>query len=167
MNIIRISSNCQQLLVLTAIMTWSLRQPWSTYYFTLSKDKGFWKQCKEVQSSLSAISSKHECSIAGCPYRASKFACKLELNDKYDWKYCYTSRNKYERGSNIINTVFGEATKNHIRGRSKGNGNCNRHNGYVVKTKTKDTVGLLLWYRKAYIRPVPTTNSPNHRPMHS
>lgn len=102
-------------------------------------DEEFWDQYKEVQGSFFATSSKHEYCIIECPHRASKATCETVLEEYY-----YRPRNKHERESDIVNTVIGEVTKNHIRGRSKGNDSCDKHNGYVAGAKTKDAVYPLL-----------------------
>ncbi|CEG82904.1 hypothetical protein RMATCC62417_16895 [Rhizopus microsporus] len=108
----------------------------------MMKDSGI--NAKKFKAhSLRSTASTDAVSL-GVPLEKVKLHANWSLMSNMVEKYYYRPRNKHERGSDIVNTVFGEVTENHIRGQSKGNGNCGRYNGYVAKTKTKCALGPLI-----------------------
>ncbi|KAG1180686.1 hypothetical protein G6F71_000043 [Rhizopus microsporus] len=68
--------------------------------------------------------------------------------------YYYRPRDQHKRGSDIVNTVFGEVTKNITTSEVGVEATAivvgMTHNGYVAETKTKDVVAPHPWYRRLF-----------------
>ncbi|KAG1178129.1 hypothetical protein G6F70_008710 [Rhizopus microsporus] len=90
----------------------------------------------------------------GVPIEQIKLHANWSLTSNTFEDYYYRPRNQHKRGSDIVNTVFGEVTKNITTSEVGVEATAivvgTTHNGYVAETKTKDVVAPLPWYRRLF-----------------
>ena len=116
------------------------------------QDSGINTNKYKAHSLRSAASTKAV--SLGVPIEQIKLHANWSLTSNTFEDYYYRPRNQHKRGSDIVNTVFGEVTKNITTSEVGVEATAivvgTTHNGYVAETKTKDVVAPLPWYRRLF-----------------